>query len=197
MSAWFGAWTLVGLGMREIYGSSLEGRWEAVLTELAIGLAALVLSVLASRTSFVADRIYRPWKPFTWGELVLRTVADRLIQVTQMWGSVCIWAAIWDLWTYFILPEEPWYAALTAYFVGLFILLCTFSLRSAVTPPMVFVEDTILAEQLGSRWNMLSGFLERLRKRRAQSPLEQEWEGKGAFPIPHPQPLVEPAAGPM
>jgi hypothetical protein len=35
------------------------------------------------------------------------------------------------MWTYFILPDNLWGRALTAHFVGLVILLLTFSFRSA------------------------------------------------------------------
>ncbi len=66
------------------------------------------------------------------------------MQYLQAWGGISIWKAVWDLWTYFILPGDLWARVVIAHVCGLLMLLLTFSFRSAVTPPMIFVEDTIL-----------------------------------------------------
>jgi hypothetical protein len=179
ISFWYGTWTILDLAMDAVYGPTLTGRWRGLLTVLAIGLAALVVAVLLSRTR-LATFIYRTTRPVTWRELAFRTLADRVCQYVQAWGGICIWKAVWDLWAYFILPDAPWFGALTAHLVGLAMLLATFSFRSAVTPPMIFVEDTIMREQLGSRWNLLSKLLLRV-KRRQLNPLASKWESEAAF----------------
>lgn len=179
ISFWYGTWTILELAMDAIYGDDPSTKWHGLLTVLAIGLAALVVAVLLSRTR-VATFIYRSTRPTTWRELAFRTLADRLCQYVQSWGGICIWKAVWDLWTYYVLPDSPWFGALTAHLVGLVLLLATFSFRSAVTPPMIFVEDTIMREQLGSRWNLLSKLLLR-KKRKQMSPLAQQWENQNAY----------------
>ncbi len=178
ISFWYGTWTMLELAMDAIYGSEPSTKWHGLLTVLAIGLAALVIAVLLSRTR-VATFIYRSTRPRTWRELAFRTLADRLCQYVQAWGGICIWKAVWDLWTFYVLPDAPWFGALTAHLVGFVLLIGTFSFRSAVTPPMIFVEDTIMREQLGSRWNLLSKLLLR-KKRKELSPLAQQWENHSA-----------------
>ncbi len=177
ISFWYGTWTILDLAMELVYGSLPADKWKGLLTVLAIGLAALVLAVVMSRTR-VADYIYRQTRPTSWRELILRTLADRLCQYLQSWGGICIWKAVWDIWFFFILPDSPWLGAMTAHLVGFVLLILTFSFRSAVTPPMIFVEDTIMREQLGSRWNLLTKLLIRLAHRRSLSPLERQWESE-------------------
>jgi hypothetical protein len=179
ISFWFGTWTILDLAMDAIYGPSPSGKWRGLLTVLGIGLVALVVAVVLSRTR-LATYIYRPTRPSTWRELAFRTLADRACQYVQAWGGICIWKAVWDLWTFYILPDAPWFGALTAHLVGLVLLLATFSFRSAVTPPMIFVEDTIMREQLGSRWNLLSKLLLRV-KRRQLNPLASKWESEKVY----------------
>ncbi len=61
---WFGTWGILDLFTVTVFGDSLAGRWQGLLTVLGMGLTALVLAVFAGRTR-VADYIYQPVRPRT------------------------------------------------------------------------------------------------------------------------------------
>ena len=155
ISLWYGAWTMLDLAMEALFPGE---PWKGVLMMIGLGLAVLVGVALLSRT-WLARAVYRPHKAGSWGEYGLRSGGDRAVLLVQAWGSVAIWKGVWDLWRGYIWTSSRWGAAGVAHGTGIGILLALFGLRSAVMPPMTFVEDSIYIEQMSSRWNLISRFI--------------------------------------
>ncbi len=173
VSYWRGSWRILDLAFAAWFG---EDHWKSILVLLVIGMLVQALSVVTGRL-FLSRFIYRgAQRPRTWKEVAWRTAADRIVQYVMSWSAICIWKALWDLWMFYILPEQPWVSAVVAHVLGLVLLLLTLSFRSVVMPPLVYVEDSILRDSLGSRWNVLTTFLEERRHRKSMSPLEKKWE---------------------
>ena len=120
--------------------------------------------------------IYKKKKPKTWSEVVWRTAADRFVQYIQAWSGILVWKGVWDIWSFYILVNSPWVSAVVAHFVGIGILLLLFAFRSAVMPPMIFAEDTIMLDSTVSRWNILSKFWFGQTKKNRPKEIAKQWE---------------------
>jgi hypothetical protein len=169
ISLWYGSWTMLDLAMEALFPGEL---WKGILLTLGVGLGVLVGVALLSRT-WLARAVYRPHKASSWGEYGMRSVGDRGLLLVQAWGSVAIWKGVWDLWRGYIWTGNRWGAAGVAHATGIVVLLALFGLRSAVMPPMTFVEDSIYVEQLSSRWNLISRFI--ISKRAQTSSIETQF----------------------
>lgn len=172
ISFWRGTWSLISLALGAAFPSSPQ---YSIAVSLGAGAAALVIGQVWSR-AVLERRIYLRLKPRTWSEVVKRTFADRTARYVEAWAGIAIWKGVWDIWDVYVLPGQPWASAVVAHVAGLLLLLLLFAFRSAVTPPMVFVEDTIMLSATVTRWNLLSKLIVERKQRRGMTQKEMEWE---------------------